>query len=77
LDAPWRFHIGWVCTRPIIGQPQIDCNSDSRKEVRDLKDPDRRPGYRLIFRPFITLKNGKRIYASQYGIKAFALWVKE
>lgn len=36
-----------------------------------------RPGYRLIFRPFITLKNGKRIYAWQHGLKVFAFWVKE
>ncbi len=25
----------------------------------------------VIFTPYITLKNGKRIYASQYGLKAF------
>ena len=25
---------------------------------------------------FITLKNGKRIYASQYGLKAFCIPVK-
>jgi hypothetical protein len=42
-----------------------------------MKDPDRRPGYRLIFRPYFTTKNGKKIYASQYGKKVFALWVKE
>ena len=27
-----------------------------------------RPGYRLIFRPFFTTKNGKRIYARRLGI---------
>jgi hypothetical protein len=36
-----------------------------------------RPGYRLIFRAWITLKNGTRIYASQRGLKAFAFWVKD
>ncbi len=36
-----------------------------------------RPGYRLIYRAFFTTKSGKRIYASQYGLKAFAFWVKE
>lgn len=25
----------------------------------------------VIFTPYITLKNGKRIYANQYGLKAF------
>ena len=30
----------------------------------------------LIFTPYITLKNGKRIYASWYNLKVFAIWVK-
>lgn len=34
-----------------------------------------RPGYKLIFRPYITLKNGKRLYASAVGKKAWPLWV--
>lgn len=29
-----------------------------------------------IYRTFITLKNGKRIYAWQYGLKAFYFPVK-
>lgn len=29
-----------------------------------------------IYTAFITLKNGKRIYASQYGPKAFCIPVK-
>lgn len=29
-----------------------------------------------IYRAFITLKNGKRIYARQYGKKAFCFPVK-
>ncbi len=38
--------------------------------------PKSRDGYRLIFRPFITLRNGKRLYARQVGKKAFPIWVK-
>lgn len=30
-----------------------------------------------VFRPYITLKNGRRIYAWQYGLKAFPIPVKE
>lgn len=30
-----------------------------------------------IFRPYITRKNGRRIYAWQYGLKAFPIPVKE
>lgn len=30
-----------------------------------------------IYTAFITLKNGKRIYASQYGLKAFRIAVKQ
>lgn len=29
-----------------------------------------------IYTAFITFKNGKRIYASQYGLKAFCIPVK-
>lgn len=29
-----------------------------------------------IYTAFITLKNGKRIYARQYGLKAFCIPVK-
>ena len=29
-----------------------------------------------IYTAYITLRNGKRIYASQYGLKAFCILVK-
>ena len=29
-----------------------------------------------IYTAYITLRNGKRIYASQYGIKAFCIPIK-
>ena len=28
-----------------------------------------------IFRPYITLRNGSVIWAYQYGLKAFKIWV--
>lgn len=31
---------------------------------------------RYIFRAYITLKNGRRIYAKQYGLKAFRIPVE-
>ena len=33
--------------------------------------------YDLIFRPSIKLKNGKRLFAWQYGLKAFALRIRK
>lgn len=30
-----------------------------------------------IYRTYITLQNGQRIYAKQYGIKAFRFWVDD
>lgn len=30
----------------------------------------------LICRPYITTRNGKRIYASQYGLQAFCFYVE-
>jgi hypothetical protein len=35
---------------------------------------DERPGKKLIFVKFITVK-GVRRYASQYGLTAFPIWV--
>ena len=32
-------------------------------------------GYHLVFRPWITLKNGKKLFASQVGKRAFPLVV--
>ena len=32
-------------------------------------------GKRRIYVAYITLKNGRRIYARQYGKKAFCFWV--
>lgn len=36
-----------------------------------------RPGMHLIFVAYITLKNGRRLYARNYGLRAFAIWVKD
>lgn len=30
----------------------------------------------LIYTTYITLANGKKLYAHYYGLKAFAIWVK-
>jgi hypothetical protein len=36
-----------------------------------------KPGYVLICRPYITLRNGKRLYASECGKQAFCFWVPQ
>lgn len=41
------------------------------------RKPKNRDGYRLIFRPYITLRNGKRLYAWQRGLRAFPIWVRD
>ena len=33
--------------------------------------------YEFIFRKFITLRNGKRLYDSAYGLQAFRLKVRK
>lgn len=48
----------------------------ARKEVVALSHQRSPQSYRLIFRAWITLRNGKRLYASAYGLKAFPLKVK-
>lgn len=30
-----------------------------------------------IFRTYITLKDGTRVYAKQYGKKAFPIWIDD
>lgn len=35
------------------------------------------PGKKLIFRPWITLPNGARLYASQVGKRVFPILVDE
>ena len=35
------------------------------------------PEYRLVYSARITLKTGRVLRASDYGLKAFAFWVKD
>lgn len=35
-----------------------------------------RDGYVWVCRPWITLRNGKRLYASSVGKRAFCFWAK-
>ena len=35
-----------------------------------------RPGYHLVYAAYITLKNGKRLYASEIGKRCFVFCVK-
>ena len=44
--------------------------------MKQLKLPLPIPdGYEVVFRPWITLKNGKKLFASQVGKRAFPLVV--
>ena len=52
-------------------------NPKKRKKQKDPKPPKGKEGYRLIWTAYITLRNGKRLYASQCGKKAFPIWVKD
>ncbi len=42
------------------------------KEKRDVPQ-----GFQVIFRTWVTLRNGKRVHASAYGLKAFRLTVRK
>jgi len=42
------------------------------------KEDERVPeGYEVVYSAFITLRNGKRLYASAYGRKAWRLVVRK
>lgn len=43
-----------------------------------VKEADPVPeGYTVIYRPWITLRNGKRLYAVAYGLKSWRLKVRK
>jgi hypothetical protein len=42
-----------------------------------MKHNDTHPGMHLIFVAYITTKNGCKLYARNYGLRAFAIWVKD
>ena len=45
-----------------------------KKTVRSKKADPR--GSRVIYTAWITLRNGRRLYAAQYGLKAFAIRIR-
>lgn len=66
-----------MAERPALSTPNR--RGDGREEVTCTKQqkfnfpiPE---GFTVVFRPWITLKNGKRLYASQIGKRAFPLLV--
>jgi hypothetical protein len=42
-----------------------------------LKDEEVPEGYEVVYTPYITLRSGKRLYASAYGRKAWRLVVRK
>lgn len=55
--------------------PKIECIEENAF-FRDDKPEEPPPGKTTkICRPFITLKNGKKIFAAAYGKQAFCFWV--
>ena len=51
----------------------LACLKSVRKEEPYLaKDTTE---YVLVFRPYITLRDGRRLYARERGKRAFAFWV--
>jgi len=45
--------------------------------ARRAKQKEVPEGCRVIFRPWITLRNGRRRYAREYGLKAFRLVIRK
>ena len=51
------------------------CNVRKEAKSEMTKPKEAPPGYRWIFRPWITRPDGTRVYASSYGKRAFRLLV--
>ena len=48
------------------------------EEESDMAEKETAPdGYEVIYRTSITTRSGKRIYAYQYGLKAFRLLIRK
>lgn len=41
----------------------------------DYPGSEQKDGHRLIFRASITLRNGEVIYARDYGMRGFPIWI--
>ena len=55
-------------------------NPTGTSEILKKEDPileKETPGYILVFRPYITLRNGRRLYAREKGKRVFAFWVSQ
>ena len=61
---------------PSTTKPNAAGAAERKVCVKQVKLPLPIPeGYQLVFRPWITLKNGKVLFASQVGKRAFPLVV--
>jgi len=60
-------HKYYTSASPLIANEILEC------EVSAMKKKARSRNRTVIFRPYITLRNGKRIYAKDYGKKAFRI----
>ena len=70
--STFRFSTSWTF-RPIFkanlkGGVFLSKDDDEKQSSNDL--------VKCIFTPFITLRNGRKIYATSYGKKAFRIPVK-
>lgn len=68
-DPPHLTH-KYFLAEVIVGEFQA-LGKESVVKRKDDKVP---PGYKVIYRPYITIK-GKLVHASQYGLRAFRLVV--
>lgn len=63
---------GYVATRPTDAiRREGGCCELVKKKIEDVPE-----GFQVIYRPWITLRNGKRLYASACGLTAFRLVVR-
>lgn len=53
--------------KPSVGQGVVNLENDAENVPE---------GRTVIYRPYITLRNGKKLYASAYGLKAWRLEVR-
>lgn len=58
-----------------MGKKTDDENEGKMFSEKDIPKVDPPPGKTKICRPYITLKNGRRLFAAAYGKEAFCFYV--
>ena len=59
---------------PFVGKEVIEVKDKKKRSWKPRPCPG--PGYVEKFTAYVTTRNGRKIHAWMFGLKAFRIWVK-